>query len=181
MHYGKIIYYDTGNGLGCRTTLFVSGCRHHCKNCFNPMTWDFQYGIPYTKDVKRQILKSLQPDYIQGLTILGGEPFEPENQEDVLDLVTSVKKKYPNKNIWIYSGYTWDELMGETCEKFQHMSTETSIQNCKNILKQIDILVDGEFKEELYNIALKFKGSSNQRIIDVKETLERDVMCEIKL
>lgn len=172
MYYGNIIYCDIANGLGCRTSLFVSGCRHCCKNCFNPMTWSFQYGKPYTQETKQQILKSIKLSHIQGLTILGGEPFEPENQEEVLDLVTTVKELYPNKNIWIYSGYTFEQLMGEMCEKFTHMTTQTSINNCKEILKHIDILVDGEFKEHLYNITLKYKGSSNQRIIDVQETLK---------
>ena len=144
------------------------------------MTWDFQYGQPYTNDTKQQILNSIKLPYIQGLTILGGEPFEPENQKEVLDLVTTVKELYPNKNIWIYSGYTFEQLMGEMYEKFPHMKTQTSIKNCTEILKHIDILVDGEFKEDLYNIALKYRGSSNQRIIDVKKTLELGEieMCE---
>lgn len=177
MNYGKIIYCDTGNGLGCRTTLFVSGCRHHCKNCFNPMTWDFQYGQPYTENIKEQILKSLEPPFIQGLTILGGEPFEPENQPEILDLVKTIKEKHPEKDIWIYTGYTFEQLQGEMCEKFIHMTTEQSIRTCQEILKYTDILVDGEFKEELHEISLKYKGSNNQRIIDMQKTRNKHKLC----
>lgn len=111
MNYGKIYYCDTANGIGCRTVLFVSGCRHHCKGCFNPETWNFNYGQPYTDAVQTRILESLQTPYIDGLTILGGEPFEPENQPVIHYLVSAVRTRYPDKSIWIYSGYTWEELI----------------------------------------------------------------------
>lgn len=180
MNYGNIIYCDIANGLGCRTSLFVSGCRHHCKNCFNPMTWDFKYGKPYTKETKQTILQSIDKPYIDGLTILGGEPFEPENQETVLDLVKTVHKQFPDKSIWIYSGYTINELIGKSY-RFKHMNTDTSIQNCKEILSYTNVLVDGEFIEDLYSIGLKYRGSSNQRIIDIQKTIQKQKLCELNL
>ncbi len=166
MNYGNIKYYDIANGEGVRTSLFVSGCTHHCKGCFNPETWDFCYGKPYTEEVERQILKSLDNDFINGLTLLGGEPMEPANQKALLPLVKKVKELYPNKTIWCYSGYLLDsELLGE------------SRAHCpwtREFLSYIDILVDGEFKEPLKDITLRFKGSSNQRIIDVQESLKQN-------
>ncbi len=166
MNYGNIKYYDIANGEGVRTSLFVSGCTHHCKGCFNPETWDFGYGKPYTEEVEKQIIKSLDNDFINGLTLLGGEPMEPANQKALLPLVKKVKELYPNKTIWCYSGYLFDsELLGE------------SRANCtwtKEFLSYIDILVDGEFKEKLKDITLRFKGSSNQRIIDVQKSLKEN-------
>lgn len=179
MNYGNIINCDIANGLGLRTSLFVSGCRHHCKDCFNPQTWSFQFGSPYTVETKNQILQSLNNPHIQGLTILGGEPMEPENQPDILDLVKTVKEQYPEKDIWIYSGYTIEELTGYS-DKFEWMTHPKSIENCRNILSYTDTLVDGEFVTELHDIRLKYRGSSNQRIIDVKKTLCEKKLCERK-
>lgn len=176
MHYGKIIYCDVANGIGCRTSLFVSGCRHHCKNCFNQITWNFDYGDPYTEDTKKHIIKSIDMPYIQGLTILGGEPLEPENQTAVLDLCKTIKERLPEKTIWIYSGYTFEQITG-TDDKFKHIATPESIANCKEILNNIDVLVDGPFVQDLYDITLKYRGSSNQRIIDVKKTLTEHSVC----
>lgn len=176
MHYGKIIYCDVANGIGCRTSLFVSGCRHHCKNCFNQITWNFDYGDPYTEDTKEHIIKSIDMQYIQGLTILGGEPFEPENQTAVLDLCKTIKERLPEKTIWIYSGYTFEQITG-TDDKFKHIATPESIANCKEILNNIDVLVDGPFIQDLYDITLRYRGSSNQRIIDVKKTLTEHSVC----
>lgn len=176
MHYGKIIYCDVANGIGCRTSLFISGCRHHCKNCFNQITWNFDYGDPYTEDTKKHIIKSIDMPYIQGLTILGGEPLEPENQTAVLDLCKTIKERLPEKTIWIYSGYTFEQITG-TDDKFKHIATPESIANCKEILNNIDILVDGPFVQDLYDITLKYRGSSNQRIIDVKKTLTEHSVC----
>lgn len=176
MHYGKIIYCDVANGIGCRTSLFVSGCRHHCKNCFNQITWNFNYGDPYTEDTKKHIIKSIDMPYIQGLTILGGEPLEPENQTAVLDLCKTIKERLPEKTIWIYSGYTFEQITG-TDDKFKHITTPESITNCKEILNNIDVLVDGPFVQDLYDITLKYRGSSNQRIIDVKKTLTEHSVC----
>lgn len=165
MNYGKILYCDTTNGIGCRTVLFVSGCRHHCKECFNPMTWDFQYGNPYTKETETKIITSLQPNYIHGLTLLGGEPFEPENQPEIKNLVTKIHNELPNKTIWAYSGYLWEELIGK-------QPSICHTQDTVGILANINILVDGEFELDKKNIMLNFRGSENQRIIDVPASLQ---------
>ena len=164
MNYGTIKNYDIANGTGVRVSLFVSGCRHHCKGCFNSETWDFNYGNPYTKEVEAEILEALKPAYIQGFSLLGGEPFEPENQRVLLPFLKKVRERFPKKNIWCYTGYLFDkELLGESrarCECTDEM------------LSLIDVLVDGEFVQELYSVALAFRGSENQRIIDVKKSLE---------
>lgn len=166
MNYGNIKYNDIANGEGVRVSLFVSGCTHHCKNCFNPETWDFNYGKPFTKEIEDNIISALAPDHINGLTLLGGEPMEPANQKTLLDFVKRVKSIYPNKTIWCYSGYLFDtELLSE------------SRAHCpwtKELLSYIDILVDGEFKEDLKDITLRFKGSSNQRVIDVQKSLKEN-------
>ena len=166
MNYGNIKYNDIANGEGVRVSLFVSGCTHHCKNCFNPETWDFNYGKPFTKEIEDNIISALAPDHINGLTLLGGEPMEPANQKALLDFVKRVKSIYPNKTIWCYSGYLFDtELLSE------------SRAHCpwtKELLSYIDILVDGEFKEDLKDITLRFKGSSNQRVIDVQKSLKEN-------
>lgn len=163
MYYGELKTTDVANGEGVRVTLFVSGCRNHCKNCFNPETWCFTYGKPFTTETEETIFEALSPSYIKGLTLLGGDPFEPENQRDLLPFLRKVRQKFPNKTIWAYSGYTMDkELLGNTRVHTEHT---------KEILKLIDILVDGRFVEELKNLMLNFRGSSNQRIIDVKKSL----------
>ena len=163
MNYGEIKKNDISNGLGVRVSLFVSGCRHHCKNCFNSDTWNFSYGKPFTKETEKEIIKAMAPDYINGFSLLGGEPFEPENQEALVELLTSIKKEYPEKDIWCYTGFLLDEeLLGDSRANTIHT---------KKLLSLIDILVDGRFVEELKDITLKFRGSSNQRIIDVKKTL----------
>ena len=164
MNYATIKYCDIANGEGVRTSLFVSGCRRHCPNCFNAVAWDFGYGAPFTKEVRNEILESLAPGYINGLSLLGGEPFEPENQRVLLPFLKKVRERFPKKNIWCYTGYLFDkELLGESrarCECTDEM------------LSLIDVLVDGEFVQELYSVALAFRGSENQRIIDVKKSLE---------
>ena len=166
MNYGRIYYCDIANGIGCRTALFVSGCTHHCKGCFNEETWDFGYGEPFTEKQENEIIESLKPEYIDGLTVLGGEPMEVSNQKVLRPFLERVKAECPDKTIWIYSGYTWDEL-ADPDNKRCH-SDDTSV-----ILGLIDILVDGRFVEELKDITLNFRGSSNQRILDMKATLER--------
>lgn len=166
MNYGEIKKNDIANGLGVRTTLFVSGCTHHCKGCFQPQTWNFCYGNPYTKEVEDGIVESLSPYYIAGLTLLGGEPFEPENQAELVSLLRRVRAEKPGKNIWCYSGYVFEELTGKIPSRARCEYTD-------EMLSLIDVLVDGEFKEELKDIRLRFRGSSNQRIIDVKKTLEK--------
>lgn len=164
MNYGNIKFNDIANGEGVRTSLFVSGCTHHCKNCFNPETWDFNYGKTFDEDTQNKILQSLKPKHISGLTLLGGEPMEPANQAGLLPFIKKVKQLYPDKTIWCYSGYLFDkELLAP------------SRAHCpwtKELLSYIDILVDGEFKEELKDITLRFKGSSNQRVIDVQQSLK---------
>lgn len=163
MNYSNIKFNDIANGEGIRTSLFVSGCTHHCKNCFNKETWDFNYGKIFDEAVQNKIIESLKPNYINGLTLLGGEPMEPANQKGLIDFVKRVKASYPNKTVWCYSGYTWEQL------------TSPSRAFCpwtKELLNQIDILVDGEFVEEKKDITLRFKGSSNQRIIDVQKSLK---------
>lgn len=163
MNYSEIKYCDIANGPGVRTSLFVSGCRRHCKNCFNYMTWDFQYGNPFTEEVQEQILKSLEPEYVDGLTLLGGEPFEPENQRELVKFVRKVRDRFPKKNIWAFSGNTLEEILDgpahcEVTEEF---------------LSYLDVLVDGPFVQELYDIRLRFRGSSNQRILDLKQSLQQ--------
>ncbi|MGM9552102.1 MAG: anaerobic ribonucleoside-triphosphate reductase activating protein [Clostridia bacterium] len=166
MNYATIKKHDIANGLGVRVSLFVSGCTHHCKGCFNPETWDFNYGKEFTKAVEAEIIDSLSHDYISGLSLLGGEPFEPDNQAVLAPFLTKVKKLFPNKDIWCYSGYNFetDMLTGKL--------GDSSVTD--EMLKNIDILVDGEFVEALKDISLRFKGSSNQRIIDVQRSLEED-------
>lgn len=166
MKYSGIKMFDVSNGPGCRTSLFVSGCRHHCKGCFNEKTWDFQYGNEYTKEVEEEIISSLSPDFISGLTVLGGEPMEPENQPFVWKLLQKVKEKHPDKSIWLYSGFTLEELLDKKNKRCQTEYT-------KEILNLIEVLVDGRFVLALKNISLRFRGSSNQRIINMKETLEK--------
>lgn len=164
MHYGEIKNCDIANGAGVRVTLFVSGCTNRCEHCFQPQTWDFRYGEPFTDDVAEKILALLEPKYIRGLTLLGGEPFEPENQRALLPFVKKVREKYPSKDIWAFSGFTWEEL-----------HTEGSHPRCEvtdELLSLTDVLVDGRYVEALRNISLRFRGSENQRIIDVKKTLE---------
>lgn len=163
MNYADIKQYDVANGLGVRVSIFVSGCTHHCKNCFNQETWDFQYGKPFTEQEVEQIMKYLEPDYVSGLSVLGGEPFEPVNQEGLLPLLKKVKEVYPEKDIWCYTGYLYDrQILGEMCQ---------DSQTAREMLSYIDILVDGRFVEEKKNLNLKFRGSENQRIIDVKASL----------
>lgn len=166
MNYGEIKKNDIANGLGVRVSLFVSGCRHCCKNCFNSQTWSFNYGTPFTTETEDYIIKAMEPEYISGLSLLGGEPFEPENQPALINLLKRVKSVYPNKNIWCYTGFLFDsELLGQSRANGQYTL---------ELLELIDILVDGRFVEELKDISLKFRGSSNQRIINVKESLKQN-------
>ena len=166
MNYATIKKHDIANGTGIRVSLFVSGCTHHCKGCFNPETWDFNYGSEYTEATENEILQALAPSYIKGLTLLGGEPFEPQNQPTLLKLCKKVKQQYPNKTIWCYSGYNYeiDILAGRLGD---HEVTD-------ELIHLIDVLVDGPFVESKKDLRLRFKGSSNQRIIDVPKSLETD-------
>lgn len=161
MHYGNIKECDIADGPGVRVSLFVSGCRHHCKGCFNSETWDFQYGKPYTKETEDEIIRLLEPDFIQGFTLLGGEPFEPENQAELVKLLKRIRETYPKKDIWCYSGYLYDVDMIPGGKVHTKVTEE--------MLSYIDVLVDGEFVEELKDVTLVFRGSSNQRILHLKE------------
>lgn len=173
MNYGEIKKVDIANGKGCRVSLFVSGCTHHCKGCFNAETWSFDFGKPFTEDTEREIIAALAPSYIRGLSLLGGEPFEPQNQEVLLPFLERVVKTYPEKNVWCYTGYLFEELTGKTPSRAYTETTE-------KMLGLIDVLVDGEFVEKLKDITLKFRGSSNQRVIDVKKSLERGELVTIE-
>lgn len=168
MKYAKIKKCDVANGPGVRVSLFVSGCNHHCKNCFNREAWDFNYGKEFTEDEQNEIIEDLKPEYITGLSLLGGEPFERTNQEGLVPLLKKVKEKYPNKKIWCYTGFTFDnQIIGEMIKKEGRKTT-------KEMLENIDYIVDGKFIEELKDPKLRFKGSSNQRIIDVKKSLREN-------
>lgn len=172
MKYAKIKKCDVANGPGVRVSIFVSGCNHHCKGCFNKEAWDFNYGQEFTEDTINEILEAMRPNYISGLTLLGGEPFEPINQKGLLKLVRKVKKEYPDKDIWAYSGYLFDkDIIGRQVKQ---------LEETRELLSYIDVLVDGKFVENLKNPNLFFRGSSNQRVIDVKESLEYDKISEIK-
>ena len=166
MNYAKIKYYDVSNGPGVRTSLYVSGCRNHCKNCFNPETWDFAYGEPFTEEVEDRIIKSMEPDYIKGFTLLGGDPFEPENATRLAPFMEKLRAAYPHKSLWCFTGYDLEKHL--FTGKLGDMNTNM------RILRTPDVLVDGRFVEELKDINLLFRGSSNQRIILMKPTLEHD-------
>ena len=163
MNYATIKNCDIANGPGVRVSLFVSGCTHRCPGCFNEEAWDFCYGQPFTQETIDYILNLLKPDYIQGLTLLGGEPFEPQNQGAVVELLRQVKKAYPNKSIWAFSGYLFDrDILAKRLGPWE--ITE-------EYLSYLDVLVDGPFVQEKKNLNLRFRGSENQRIIDVKASL----------
>ncbi len=165
MNYAEIKNCDIANGPGVRVTLFVSGCSHHCEGCFNEETWDFQYGEPFTQEVADSILEMLAPDYIAGLTLLGGEPLEPGNRKALLPLLRAVKEKYPGKDIWCYTGYLFErDVLEKFCAQWEGM---------KEFLSYLDVIVDGEFILGQKDISLQFKGSRNQRIIRVQESMRR--------
>ncbi len=173
MNYATVKFNDIANGLGIRTSLFVSGCTHRCKNCFNSEAWDFSYGKPFDKDIEEKIINSLKSDFCDGLSLLGGEPFEPQNQAGLLPFLQRVKKEFPSKTIWCYTGYLFDkELLGESRAK---------TENTLKMLQLIDVLVDGKFIEEQKNISLRFKGSENQRIIDVQASLKENKTILFKI
>lgn len=163
MNYATIKSRDIANGPGVRVSLFVSGCTHHCKGCFNEIAWDFDYGQPFTQQTIDEILDMLAPSFIKGITLLGGEPFEPQNQGPILDLLRQIKAKYPEKSIWAFSGYLFDRdiLAGRLGDP----------EITKEYVRMLDVLVDGPFIESQKNLSLRFRGSENQRIIDVKKSL----------
>lgn len=165
MNYAALKKTDIANGTGVRVSLFVSGCRRHCKECFNSETWDFNFGEKFTDDTMTEIIDALSHDYIEGFSLLGGEPFEKENRETVFEILKIIREKFPDKTIWCYSGFTFEELLES---------------GAGNILELLDVLVDGAFVLEKKNLSLKFRGSENQRIIDVKKTLESGKINEIE-
>ena len=160
MNYATIKSCDIANGPGVRVSLFVSGCRHHCKDCFNPETWDFAYGKPFDEAVMAQILALLAPGYIRGITYLGGEPFDPRNQAGLLELTRMIRAQLPEKSIWAFTGYVYDRNL-------PHVEGVTD-----DLLASLDVLVDGPFIAEQKNLGLRFRGSENQRLIDVPQTLK---------
>lgn len=164
MNYSKIRTVDVANGTGVRVSLFVSGCTRHCPGCFNPETWDFDYGSPFGESELNQILDALEPDHIEGLTILGGEPFEPQNLGEVLHIIKRVRESYPDKSIWCYTGFTLEALR-------KYKISDRSLKN-------IDVIVDGRFIEAKKNLGLRFRGSENQRIIDIQKTLHTGKIVE---
>lgn len=168
MHYADIKRVDIANGEGVRVSLFVSGCRHHCKGCFNEIAWNFKYGKEFTDSTINEIMEDLNHDYIAGLSLLGGEPLEPENQEGLLKLVEKVKETYPEKNIWCYTGFDFEK------DIIQGMSSKSD--TTKKLISYFDVVVDGKFDESKKNVSLKFRGSGNQRIIDVKQTIGNKVI-----
>lgn len=163
MNYATIKNCDIANGPGVRISLFVSGCTHRCKGCFNEVAWDFNYGQPFTQETVEMILEMMAPSYIKGITLLGGEPFEPQNQPALLELVKRIRQKYPDKSIWAFSGYLYEKdiLAGRLGDP----------AITRAFLEHIDVLVDGPFVESLKDLSLRFRGSSNQRLIDVKRSL----------
>lgn len=169
MNYADIKQYDIANGPGVRISLFVSGCTHHCKNCFNPEAWDFSYGEPFTGETEQRILDYLKPDYIAGLTLLGGEPFERENQKALLPFLRRVKAAYPEKSVWAFSGYLFDK---EIVDKMCGAGGGTPWETTEELLSYVDVVVDGRFVDALKSVSLRFKGSSNQRTILVRESLK---------
>ena len=167
MNYATIKWTDIANGEGVRISLFVSGCTHRCKNCFNEIAWDFSYGLPFDESVQNQIFTELASSFIAGISLLGGEPLEPQNQQALYPFVKAIKERFPDKTIWCYTGFVLDEKTGELREK--HKNTDCT----KDLISLFDVLVDGPYVEDLYDIRLKFRGSSNQRVIDVQKTLEK--------
>ena len=163
MNYAEIKKYDIANGEGVRVSLFVSGCRRHCKGCFNSVAWDFSYGKPFTGETEEELLEALAPDYLAGLSLLGGDPFEPENRTVLLPFIRKFRERFPEKDIWCYTGYTYEN----------GTLKEDNGEGVRELLSEIDVLVDGPFIEELKDIRLKFRGSSNQRVLDLKRTREQ--------
>lgn len=173
MNYADIKRVDVANGEGVRVSVFVSGCNHHCKGCFNKCAWDFNYGNKFTDIEIDKVLSYLNHDYISGLSLLGGEPLEPQNQEGLLPLVKKVKEKFPNKNIWCYTGFDFEKDVMDNMMKNNPTSRE--------LLRYIDVIVDGKFEEEKKDLKLRFRGSSNQKILDVQESLKENKKIEYAL
>lgn len=171
MYYGNIKPFSVENGPGIRVSLFVSGCTHKCQDCFSPDTWNFQYGNPFTEETEKEILEMLSPDYVAGITLLGGDPTEPVNQRALMPLLRQIKGQFPGKDVWVYSGYVYEDFLEggrAVCEV------------TKEFLSLCDVLVDGPFEKEKKNLMLSYRGSENQRIIDLKRTLETGNIEELQ-
>lgn len=166
MHYAQVFMYDIANGPGCRTSVFVSGCTHHCEGCFNAIAWDFHYGREFDQSVQDKLIEESASPYIDGFTFLGGEPMEVANQKVLRPFIERIRRELPDKNIWVYSGYTYEELTDPENHRCHSADTEA-------ILSRIDVLVDGKFELEKKDISLRFRGSSNQRVIDLPATREK--------
>jgi len=166
MYVGEILQADSANGIGIRLSLFVSGCTNRCRGCFNEETWDFNYGRPWTAELEQFFVDTLAETFYEGMTILGGEPFEPSNQAEVVKLIRRVRRELPDKSIWMYTGFIYDKDLVPGGRKYTELTDE--------ILDSIDILVDGPYVEKLKNVTLNFRGSENQRIIDMKKTRQAD-------
>ena len=183
INYHNITHDDMNNGNGLRVVLWLSGCSHHCYNCQNPQTWNPNSGIPFDESAKQEIFNELSKDYISGITFSGGDPLHENNLDEVLKLVKEIRISYPNKTIWLYTGFTWDSIMNyKSTNKFTekdvlfnfHIKKDLEMIQRKNIIKLCDVLVDGEYIEEQRDLSLKFRGSKNQRVIDVKQSLAQN-------
>lgn len=173
MYYGELKKRDIANGIGVRVALFVSGCTNHCEECFNQATWDFKFGKPYTEAVEDEIIEALRPDYVRGFSLLGGEPMEPKNQPQCLQLLKRIKKELPNKDVWCYTGFTYEELL----TKGAYPNTDI----IEEMLSLIDVMVDGRFEKDKRNLMLKFRGSENQRLIDMNATRKKGEVVLLNL
>ena len=173
MNYHNITYPDMNNGDGLRVVLWLSGCSHHCYNCQNPQTWDVNSGIPFDKSAKEELFRELDKDYISGLTLSGGDPLHEANLDGVLDLVNEIRLLFPNKSIWVYSGYSWNQVMNPIITDDFNPSRDELLHKRKEIVKQCDVMVDGRYIDSQRDITLKCRGSSYQRVIDIKSTLEK--------
>jgi anaerobic ribonucleoside-triphosphate reductase activating protein len=169
MYYGELKTCDIANGPGVRVSLFVSGCTNHCEGCFQPQTWDFQYGKPFTAETEALIWAELDKPYVNGLSLLGGEPFEPDNQRALLPFLHQIKQRYPGKTIWCFTGFRLEDL--------RTVGTHPHCEATDELLTMLDILVDGRFVQAQKDISLQFRGSRNQRVIDLKQTFARGEIC----
>ncbi len=178
MYYAAVKKTDIANGPGVRVSLFVSGCTHRCSGCFNSEAWDFNYGREYTEETEQEILRALAPDYIRGLSVLGGEPMEPENRGAVLQLLRAVRRQFPDKDIWCYTGFDYEKDLLRRSGHSEDLHKRPAEDEIMQILSMTDVLVDGEFVKERKNLRLAFRGSENQRLIDVQASLrQNETVC----
>ena len=173
MNYHNITYPDMNNGDGLRVVLWLSGCSHHCYNCQNPQTWDVNSGIPFDESAKEELFRELDKDYISGLTLSGGDPLHEANLDGVLDLVNRIRLSFPNKTIWLYSGYTWNQVINPVITDDFNPSRDELLDKRKEIVKQCTVMIDGRYIDSQRDINLKWRGSKNQRVIDIKQSLQK--------